>query len=147
MEKRDTLLSMHKAGTPSSGTIVELMSHFQLRRSIDELIHLTMDNSLSTTDLSHRVHEYSRLYGSRFSASLVRSLQSHDAATRQSIIWLLTILGDEATVPLLKQLASNQKQSRLIRLSASLALAGMGATPEVAAAPSPNKYARLYAIG
>ena len=59
-------------------------------------------------------------------------------------MWLLTLLDDKETIPLLERMSQNERLSRAIRLSASLALAGMGATAESAA-----HYQRkhLYAIG
>jgi hypothetical protein len=69
-------------------------------------------------------------FGSRFSLHLARSLQEprNNQADRQAIVWLLTLLNDKATIPLLQQIANQQRLTRAIRLSASLALAGMGAT-------------------
>ncbi|HYK84712.1 MAG TPA: HEAT repeat domain-containing protein, partial [Ktedonobacteraceae bacterium] len=82
-------------------------------------------------------------YGQPFATQLVRSLQSDDTQKRQNVVWLLTLLDDPETIPLLQQMSHNERLSRKIRLSASLALAGMGVTAEVL---DQHKRVRLYAI-
>ena len=59
-------------------------------------------------------------------------------------MWLLTLLDDKETIPLLQRMSQNERLCRAVRLSASLALAGMAATAE-SAAHYQRKHS--YAIG
>jgi hypothetical protein len=83
-------------------------------------------------------------FGSQLTTQLVRSLQSDDQQKRQNVVWLLTLLNDTDSISLLQCMSQNKRLSRPVRLSISLALAGMGATAE-----STEQYQRirLYAIG
>ncbi|GCE11646.1 hypothetical protein [Tengunoibacter tsumagoiensis] len=123
--------------------VVELESRKNLRSKIHELIDLTLSSSLSTNAIREHLDFSMNQFGPRFAAHLVRALQRDNAEEREAIVWLLTLLHEPTTIPLLQQLSSQEQQKHPIRLSASLALAGMGATKEML---SPNKPARLYAI-
>ncbi len=88
--------------------------------------------------------ESRRQFGEQFAMQLVRSLHRDDQHERQSIVWLLTLLDNQTTIPLLEQMSRDVRQSRSIRLSAALALAGMGATAEMM---DDTWHKRLYATG
>ncbi len=147
MEKWDARQSQQIAGiddhSEQSWNIVELESRRHLRSKINELIHLTIDSTLTTTDLQHQLSLNQKLFGSRFALHLVRALQHEDQAERQAVVWLLTLLNAQETITPLQQMAHNERLPRLTRLSASLALAGMGATPEMGEKYQPRP---LYAI-
>ena len=147
MENWDARQSQHIAGiddhSEDNWNIVELESRRHLRSKINELIHLTVDSTLTTTDLQHQLSLNQRMFGSRFALHLVRALQHEDQAEREAVVWLLTLLNAQETIIPLQQMAHNERIPRLTRLSASLALAGMGATPEMGEQYQPR---RLYAI-
>ncbi|MDQ2884801.1 MAG: FUSC family protein [Chloroflexota bacterium] len=150
MENWDARQSQHIAGIDdhddhpeNNWNIVELESRRHLRSKINELIHLTVDSTLTTTDLQHQLSLNQKLFGSRFVLHLVRALQHEDQAEREAVVWLLTLLNAQETIIPLQQMAHNERLSRPTRLSASLALAGMGATPEMGEQYQPR---RLYAI-
>lgn len=150
MEKGDARLfqqattsDAHNAYAPDDWNIVELESHRLLHQKINELIRLTTDSTLTTSDLQQLLRCGVEHFGDLFALHLVRSLDCNDQCERQSIVWLLTLLNDKATIPALEHMSRNTDLSRPIRLSASLALAGMGATPEMQDAP---RRIRLYAI-
>ena len=147
MEKWDARLFPSENGinahTEHQPNIVELESHRQLRYKINELIHLSSCSRITTNEILQYLHSYASRFGEQFSIQLVRSLQRDDPCERHAIVWLLTLLNDQATIPQLQQLALNTHIRRSVRLSASLALAGMNATIEVT-----ESYRRihLYAI-
>jgi HEAT repeat protein len=145
MEKRDTKLSQLEAGINDhqDWNIVELESRRHLRRRINELIRLTTSSTLTTSDLRHHLHFCKTLFGNHFTLHLVRALQQEDEDERQAVVWLLTVLNDKETLAPLQQMAQNEQLSRPVRLSASLALAGMGATRELTDS-KPRRH--LYAI-
>jgi hypothetical protein len=82
-------------------------------------------------------------FGTQLAPQLVRSLQREDPLERQSVIWLLTLLNDKETIIPLRHLAHDKRIPRSIRLSASLVLAGMGATEEM---KENHQRTRIYAI-
>lgn len=125
--------------------IVELESRRQLRRKVNELIELVDDPTITSSDMREQLLLGAATFGEQFAMQLVRSLHRDDQHERQSIIWLLTLLDDQTTIPLLKQMSRDERQSRSIRLSAALALAGMGATAEMIDDDKWHK--RLYATG
>ena len=125
--------------------IVELESRRQLRQKVNELIGLSNDLTFSTSEMRQQLLLGVAIFGKQFAAQLVRSLHRDDQHERQSIIWLLTLLDDQTTIPLLEQMSRDERQSRSIRLSAALALAGMGATAEMIDDDTWHK--RLYATG
>ena len=147
MEKKDARLFQPEVGTSHSGwNIVErnvLESRRQLRQKVNELIGLCSVTSLTTSEMQQQLLLGVATYGKLFATQLVRSLQSDDTQKRQHIVWLLTLLNDPETIPLLQQMSLDKRISRRVRLSASLALAGMGVTAE-----DVERYhrVRLYAI-
>lgn len=143
MERRDARLFQQDATIHEGWNIVELESHRQFRRQVNELIQLTNITGISTSELQQRLAYYSDSYGTRFATLLVRALHRENVQERQSIVWLLTLLDDPNTIPHLQHMSRDKHIPRSIRLSASLALAGMGATPEVA---EEQKSVRMYAI-
>jgi HEAT repeat protein len=124
--------------------IVELESRRQLRRKVNELIELVDDPTITSSDMREQLLLGVATFGEQFAMQLVRSLHRDDQHERQSIVWLLTLLEDQTTIPLLEQMSHDERQSRSIRLSAALALAGMGATAEMM---DDTWHKRLYATG
>ncbi|MBV9229525.1 MAG: hypothetical protein JOZ18_09455 [Chloroflexi bacterium] len=143
MEKWDARLLLPETRTDEySRNVVELESRRHLHRKVKELIQLT-HSTLTTSEIQQRLHLCTTLFGSGFGVQLMRSLHHSDQTDRQAIVWLLTILNDQETIPLLQYISLNKQFPRSVRLSASLALAGMGATRETT-----DNYRRihLYAI-
>lgn len=143
MGKRDARLfqsDTHEA----NWNIVELESHRQLRQQIQELITLANSSTITTEEMQKRLLQGVVMFGKRFATQLVRSLQRDDSQERQSIVWLLTVLNDKETLVPLQHMTQNERLPRAIRLSAALAIAGMGATKEVAHTGS--RRVLLYAI-
>ena len=124
--------------------IVELESRRQLRRKVNELIELVDDPTITSSDMREQLLLGVATFGEQFAMQLVRSLHRDDQHERQSIVWLLTLLDNQTTIPLLEQMSHDERQSRSIRLSAALALAGMGATAEMM---DDTWRKRLYATG
>jgi HEAT repeat protein len=146
MGKRDARQFQHAADiNKQRWNIVELESRRQLRRKVNELIELVDDPTITSSDMREQLLLGVATFGEQFAMQLVRSLHRDDQHERQSIIWLLTLLDDQTTIPLLKQMSRDERQSRSIRLSAALALAGMGATAEMIDDDTWHK--RLYATG
>jgi len=123
--------------------IVELESRRQLRRAVNTLIDLSNRPLVTTSEIQAQLQQYTAIFGSLFARQLIRLLRSDEQQTRQSAVWLLTLVEDEAAIALLKQMSQNSQLSRSVRLSAALALAGKGATVEAAAE---QRHKRLYAI-
>ena len=145
MGKRDARQFQHAADTNKQRwNIVELESRRQLRRKVNELIELIDDPNITTSEMREQLLLGIATFGERFAMQLVRSLHRDDQHERQSIVWLLTLLDDQTTIPLLEQMSRDEWQARPIRLSAALALAGMGATAEIMDDPW---HKRLYATG
>lgn len=145
MEKKGTSMFQRSLPIQDQGwNIVELESRRQLRQHANTLIQLASSSSLTTSELKAHLHDDLAQFGSRFPLHLVRSLQRDDPSERQALVWLLTLLDDKETIFPLQQLSCNKRLSRSVRLSASYALAGLGATEEVTEASSPKL--RLYAI-
>ncbi|GHO89058.1 hypothetical protein [Dictyobacter formicarum] len=144
MERWDArpLQSVKLAQEDANWNVVELESRKNLHSKIHELIDLTNNSTLSTSDLHYRLHLCRAQYGKHFTTQLVRSLQRTDAVEREAVVWLLTQLQDSFAIPLLQKLSQQPHCSRAIRLSAALTLAGMGVTKEMLRTQSP----RLYAI-
>ena len=144
MEKRDARPLLHEAHTDLvSRNIVELESHRYLHNKVNESIHMATSTNMSTQTIRQELQRNGTHFGSRFAAQLVRALQREDEDERDAVVWLLTILDDPQTIPQLQHFARNQNLTRAVRLAASLALAGMGATREMAETP---RRPRLYAI-
>ena len=145
MERRDGRLFQHDA-TNEGWNIVELESHRQFRHKINELISIAHLSTLTTQDVQQHVRVLQDTYSYRLATHLVRAIQRDDLQERQTIVWLFTLLDKQQqqhAIPLLQQIVHSKQQPRAIRLSASLALAGMGATEEVTSIPRKK---RLYAI-
>ena len=121
--------------------VLKLESRKNLHSKIHEFIDLATYSSLSTSDIQHRLQLCQQQYGKPFAVLLVHYLKQTDAVEREAIVWLLTQLQDQDTIPLLQKLSQHEQQSRSVRLSAALALAGMGQTTEVITATRPFLYA------
>jgi HEAT repeat protein len=143
MEKKGARL-FQEGDVSLERNIVELDSRRQLRLKANELIRLVNDPTLTTSEIQEQLSHGAAMYGSLFAAQLVRCLHRDDPQERQSVVWLLTILNDEAAIPLLLRLSRDMQAPRSVRLSASLALAGMGVTPALVEAS--GRRPRLYAI-
>jgi len=145
MEKKGARLFQPSVDTHEHDwNIVELESRRQLRQKVNELIGLSNDLTLTTSEMRQQLLLGVAMFGKQLAAQLVRSLQSDDVQKRQNIVWLLTVLDNEETIPLLQRMSLNERLPRSVRLSASLALAGMGATAETM--QQDNQHIRLYAI-
>ena len=147
MEKGDARLFQQETKTPQHNrNIVELEvleSRRQLRLKVNDLIRLASNSTLTTREIQQHLLLGVATFGKQLAVQLVRSLQRDDAHERQSIVWLLTLLNDTETVTPLQHMSRNKRLPRSIRLSAALALAGMGATAETR---EENRRIRLYAI-
>jgi hypothetical protein len=130
MEQRDAELFQVGSDTPSNRNwnIVTLESRRELRNSVHELIRLATSSTLTTSELRQHAQMRIAVFGKPFVIRLVRSLQVDDAQERQAIVWLLTVLNDASTHAPLRFLARNEALPRAVRLSAALALTGMGIT-------------------
>jgi len=107
-----------------------LESRRLLRQKVIELIQLAMNFSLSTDEIQQQLHLNLSEFGMQFTSQLLRSLNRDDPLVRQSIVRILTMLNDTQTIESLQHMSLDKRLSRSIRLSASLALAGMEATEE-----------------
>ncbi len=143
MERRDARPFQQDAAIHEGWNIVELESHRQFRQTINELIQNVTIAGITTSDLRQQLENCRSIYGTRFITHLVRTLHRENAQERQSVVSLLTLLNDPNTIPQLEYIAHNERYPRSIRLSASLALAGMGATRETT---EDSRCTRLYAI-
>jgi len=145
MEKKGARLFQPSVDTHEHDwNIVELESRRQLRQKVNELIELSNDLTITTSEMRQQLLLGVAMFGKQLAMQLVRSLQSDDVQKRQNIVWLLTVLDNEETIPLLQRMSLNERVPRSVRLSASLALAGMGATAETM--QQDNQHIRLYAI-
>lgn len=145
MEERSARLFQQELGPiENDWNIVELESRRHLRQRVQQLIHDAQSSSLTTSEMQRQLLLDVALFGNKLATQLVRSLNRDNPQERQSIVWLLTLLNEKETIPLLSRMAHDRKLSRAVRLSASLALAGMGATTEV---QEHYQRRRLYAIG
>lgn len=143
MEKKGARL-FQQGDASLEWNIVELDLRRQLRLKVNELIRLVNDSRLTTAEIQAYLSHGAAMYGRLFAAQLVRYLHRDDPQERQSVVWLLTMLNDEAAIPLLLRLSRNIQSPRPVRLSASLVLAGMGVTPALIEAN--DRHPRLYAI-
>jgi hypothetical protein len=130
-EKSARLLRQTGTNELYSRNIVELESFRQLRQKVNELIELCNNPTCTTNELRYLLRRNVAMFGQSFCAQLVRALRCDDQERRQNIVWLLTILNEPDTIPLLQTMLANARFSRPVRLSAALALAGQGATAEV----------------
>lgn len=123
--------------------VVELETRKRVRQKVNALLRLTSDPTVTTSEMRQQLLQGVATFGTLFATQLVRSLYRDDYAERQSVVWLLTVLNNKETVPPLQQMANDSHLPRALRLSASLALAGMGITAETI---KNNRRVRLYAI-
>jgi hypothetical protein len=130
MAKHTNLQEQTPTISSFSQNVVELESQRELRRKANEIVQHCHSHTVTTSELRQQLQACATAFGSRFSLHLARSLQEprNNQSDRQAIVWLLTLLNDKTTIPLLQDIANQQQLTRAIRLSASLALAGMGAT-------------------
>ena len=144
MEKKGARLFQNDEETFDYGwNIVELETRRQLRLKVNELLRLVNDPTLTTSEMQQHLLYNKAIFGKQLATQLVHSLHRSDPNERQSIVWLLTLLNEAASITPLRHMSGNKRLPRTVRLSASLALAGMGATPELLDESRP---ARLYAI-
>ena len=107
-----------------------LESRRHLRQTVNELIRLATNTCASTEEIQRHLSLRLTEFGTQLSSQLLRSLNRDDPQERQSIVWLLILLNDAQTIAPLQHISLDKRIPRSIRLSASLALAGMGATAE-----------------
>lgn len=123
--------------------VVELATRKAIRQRIHALLLQCSDTTVTTSETRQELLQSASAFGSQFTTQLVRALYRDDDAERQSITWLLTVLNARETIPLLQQMSGNHDLPRSIRLSAALALAGMGVTAETI---EKNRRVYLYAL-
>ena len=145
MEKKSASLSRPETATPGWNIVGHevLESRRQLRSKVNELIRLASSSALTTGEIRQQLLLAVATFGPQLATQLVRSLHRDDYQERQSVVWLLTLLNDSATIPPLQRMSGNKRVPRAIRLSASLALAGMGITAQTI---DNHRRTRLYAI-
>jgi hypothetical protein len=145
MERGSARLFQHTV--PPAGerswNIVELETCKQVRQNIHDLLCLASDTTVPTSQVRQRLLQGVATFGPLFTTQLVRSLHRDDHAERQAVVWLLTVLNQQETIPLLTRMANDSHLPRKLRLSASLALAGMGVTAEMLKS---NRRTRLYIL-
>jgi phosphoenolpyruvate carboxylase len=115
----------------------------QLRQKVNELIRLANNSTIPTDEMQRKLTLGVARFGTQLSSQLLRSLHREDSQERQSIVWLLILLNEKVTVAPLQHISQDKRIPRSIRLSASLALAGLGATLETI---EYHRRTRLYAI-
>jgi hypothetical protein len=148
MEKKGARLFPIKANSLEIyRNIVELEvfeSRRQLRQKVNQLIRLVTNTTASTEEIQRNLSLILTEFGEQLSSQLLRSLMRTDPQERHAIVLLLILLNDAQTIATLRDISMDERFSRQIRLSASLALAGMGETEE-----TKNNYPRsnLHAIG
>jgi hypothetical protein len=120
-----------------------LESRRQLRQQVNELIRLGNNPSITTSEMKQLLHLAVAKFGTQLATQPVRSLHRDDPQERQAMIWLLTLFNDNETITPLLHMSRDKHIPRSIRLSASLALAGMGVTAETI---DNHRRIRLYAI-
>lgn len=111
--------------------VVELETRKQVRRKVNVLLHLSNDMAITTSEMRQELLQSVATFGDAFATQLVRSLHRDDSAERQTVVWLLTVLNDKETIPPLLHMSGDPHLPRAVRLSAALALAGMGVTAEM----------------
>jgi phosphoenolpyruvate carboxylase len=115
----------------------------QIRQKVNELIRLANNSTIPTEEMQRKLTLGVARFGTQLSSQLLRSLHREDSQERQSIVWLLILLNEKVTVAPLQHISQDKRIPRSIRLSASLALAGLGATLETI---EYHRRTRLYAI-
>lgn len=148
MEKKGARLFLNQDySLENCGNIVELEvleSRRLLRQKGNELIRLTTESHVSIEEIQRNLSQSLKEFGTQLTSQLLRSLMRNEPQERQSIVLLLILLNDAQTIAALRHISVNESISRPIRLSASLALAGMGETEETKYKRKPT---HLYAIG
>ncbi|HEX9131034.1 MAG TPA: hypothetical protein VF844_01945 [Ktedonobacteraceae bacterium] len=142
MEKKSARLFQRDRGR----NIVELEvleSRRHLRLNVNELIRLANNATITTGEMQQQLFLGVSRFGTQLAAQLVRSLHRDDSQERQAIVWLLTLLNAKETITPLRHMSHDERIPRSIRLSASLALAGMGVTADMI---DNHRCTRLYAI-
>jgi hypothetical protein len=142
-EKGTRLFQVDEETFDYDWNIVELETRRQLRLKVNELLRLVNDPTCTTSEMQQHLLYNKARFGKQLATRLVHSLPRSDSRERQSIVWLLTLLNEAASITPLRRMSGNKQLPRPVRLSASLALAGMGATPEVL---DERRQTRLYAI-
>lgn len=148
MDKKDTRLLQQRPGSETlnqNWNIVEIASRQKIQHSVNQFIYYAHISTAHRQDLERDLFHLIDTYGRRVLTYLVRSLLHHDTDERETIVYLLTLLNDPETIPMLEAVANNEHYRRSIRLSASLALAGMGATRETQSQET-IRTVRQYAI-
>jgi len=147
MEKKGARLFQKETNSLElSRNIVELEvleSRRQLRQKVNELIRLATNSNAPTEEIQRHLSLSLKEFGIQLSSQLLRSLTRYNPQERHSIVWLLILLNDAQTIAPLQHISQDERIPRSIRLSASLVLAGMGATAETNENYRRN---RLYAI-
>ena len=147
MEKKGARLFQRESNALEHGSnIVELEvleSRRQLRLEVNELIRLAHNSTVSTDEIQQHLFLCVARFGALLPLQLLRSLHREDPQERQSIVWLLILLNDKETIGPLQHISQDKRMPRPVRLSASMALAGVGATPE---SLENHRCTRLYAI-
>src|SRR6185312_16867738 len=96
MEKWDARLFQQEADSYQQyQNIVELevlKSRRQLRLTVNELIQLASNSTLTSSEIRHYLLLSAATFGDQLALQLVRSLHCDDPQERQSIVWLLTLL-------------------------------------------------------
>ena len=140
MGKKGTRLFQKETNTLEfCRNIVELEileSRRYLRDAVNELIRLASNTCASTEEILRHLSLRLTEFGTQLTSQLVRSLNRDDPQERQSIVWLLILLNDAQAIAPLQHFSLDTRIPRSIRLSASLALAGMGANAKT------NEYCR-----
>lgn len=131
------------AAFEQSWNIVELETRKQVRQKVAMLLNLADDTTRTASEIRQELLQCMANFGEDFAIQLVRSLHRDSYEERQSIVWLLTVLNAHETISPLQQMSNDSYLPRAIRLSASLALAGMGVT---AATIEKNRHVRLYVL-
>ncbi len=107
-----------------------LESRRLLRHKVSDLIQLTMNSTTSTKEIQEQLYLDLSAFGSQLCPQLLRSLNRDDLLARQAIVRLFILLNDAQTIEPLRHMSLDKRLTRPVRLSASLALAGMGVTEE-----------------
>jgi hypothetical protein len=142
MEKWDARPLQSDCPTAEDGwNVFKLESRKNLHSKIHEFIDLTIHSTLSSSEIHQRLQQCQQHYGQPFTNLLVHYLKRTNSVEREALVWLLTQLQDQDTIPLLQKLSQQKQQPRSVRLSAALALAGMGETSEMLTTTRPFLYA------
>lgn len=143
MEKGSARLFQQSSPSQQSWNIVELETCKQVRQKVTTLLYLANDTTRTTSEIRQELLQCMATFGEDFAIQLVRSLSRDNYEERQAIVWLLTVLNAHETVLPLQQMANDTHLPRAIRLSASLALAGLGVTARTI---EKNRRVRFYVL-